>query len=367
MALPAVTVAASAVLVRPMLPQFTVTAAVELLFVVLASTAAETVAVLLMLGQSPATVVRLSLTVRMLPLVSVPKLQLRVPVVIEQEPASAPPRVQVPAVSVSLTVTLVEAPGPPALTRMVKVAVPPALTAALPVFWIETSGQFTVVLTVFDVSGPGVTVDEFVTVPQAAAVGVTLIVIVGDAPTAMEPSAQVTFWPEIEHVPWVGTALLIVRPAAIASVTETLADAALPVFVTVIVYEYGVPSVAVAGPLLLIASVANGSIAPGWMLRSWLPMLYSGQDVPVHSKPVTMPTWTGAPLTLLTPPYCPKGFASSPQKYSVAVVSAPFVNCTVTDWIAVVAVGSGTPVKVMLEVSIDPLDPRSTAKFSSSQ
>jgi hypothetical protein len=237
MVLPAVTVAASAVLVRPMLPQFTVTAAVELLFAVLASTAAETVAVLLMLGQSPATVVRLSVTVRVVPLATVPKLQLRVPAVIEQEPASVPPRVQVPAGSVSLTVTDVESPVPPALTRMVKVAVPPALTAALPVFWIETSGQFTVVVTVFDVSGPGVRVDEFVTVPQAAAVGVTLIVIVGDAPTAMDPSAQVTFWPEIEHVPCVGTALLIVKPVAMVSLTETLADAALPVFVAVMVYE----------------------------------------------------------------------------------------------------------------------------------
>src|SRR5204863_9381980 len=65
-----------------------------LLFAVLASTAAETVAVLLMLGQSPAVVARLRVTVRVEPLVIVPKLQDRTPAVIEQEAAFAPPRVQ---------------------------------------------------------------------------------------------------------------------------------------------------------------------------------------------------------------------------------------------------------------------------------
>lgn len=221
MVLPAVTVAASAVLVRPMAPQFTVTAAVELLLVLTASTVAATRAVLLMLGQSVATVVRLSVTVRVVPLAIVPKLQLRVPLVIEQEAALGPPMVQVPAGSVSVRVTPVESPVPAALTTMVKVAVPPALTAALAVFCTETSGQRTVVLTVFDVSGPGVSVDEFVTVPHAARVGVTLMVIVGDAPAATEPSAHVTVWPDTEQVPCVGTALLIVRPVAMASLTET--------------------------------------------------------------------------------------------------------------------------------------------------
>ena len=90
------TVAASAVLVRPMLPQLTVIEAVELLFAVLASTAAVTVAVLLMLGQSADVVARLRVTVRVEPLVIVPKLQDRTPAAIEQDPAFAPPRVQVP-------------------------------------------------------------------------------------------------------------------------------------------------------------------------------------------------------------------------------------------------------------------------------
>src|SRR4029079_6825922 len=84
-----------------MLPQLTVTEAVELLLAVLASTAAETVAVLLMLGQSPLVVARLRVTGRVEPLVIVPKLQERTPVVIEHDAAFAPPRVQVPDGSVS--------------------------------------------------------------------------------------------------------------------------------------------------------------------------------------------------------------------------------------------------------------------------
>src|SRR5688572_27712459 len=231
MALPAVTVAASAVLVRPMLPQFTVTAAVELLFVVLASTAAETVAVLLMLGQSPATVVRLSVTVRVLPLVSVPKLQLRVPAVIEQEPASVPPRVQVPAGSVSLTVTDVESPVPPALTRMVKVAVPPALTAALPVFWIETSGQFTVM-----VVGPAVLLPSLVvvalalllTVPQLAAVVGELRCTLALPAGAIEPKLQVRTPAVIEQPSTAGEIVQLV-PALVGRVSVTVTPVAVPV------------------------------------------------------------------------------------------------------------------------------------------
>ena len=145
------TVAASAVLVRPMLPQLTVIEAVELLLAVLASTAAETVAVLLMLGQSWLVVGRLRVTVRVEPFVIVPKLHESTPAVIEQEPAFAPPRFQVPLGRVSETVTLVESPVPPAVTTRVKVAVPPALTAALPVLRIETFGQLTVVETMLDV------------------------------------------------------------------------------------------------------------------------------------------------------------------------------------------------------------------------
>src|SRR5437764_4721510 len=184
-----------------MLPQLTVIEAVELLFAVLASTAAETVAVLLMLGQSPAVVARLRVTVRVEPLVIVPKLQDRTPAVIEQEAAFAPPRVQVPLGRVSETVTLVESPVPPAVTTTVKVAVPPALTAALPVLRIETFGQLMVVVTVFESSGAGVSVPWLFTVPHAASVGVTLIVIVAVAPAFTVPRLHVTTCEETEHVP----------------------------------------------------------------------------------------------------------------------------------------------------------------------
>src|SRR5437762_14330659 len=51
-----------------------------------------------------------------------PKLHESTPAVIEQEPAFAPPRFQVPLGRVSETVTLVESPVPPAVTTRVKVA-----------------------------------------------------------------------------------------------------------------------------------------------------------------------------------------------------------------------------------------------------
>src|SRR5438105_3130905 len=156
-----------------MLPQLTVIDAVELLFAALASTAAETVAVLLMLGQSALVVVRPRVTVRVEPLVIVPKLQDRTPFVIEQDPPSVPAMPQVPDGRVSETVTFVELPVPPAVTTSVKVAVPPALSGPLPDLRIETFGQ----LTVIEVgpapavpSLPVVTLALLVTVPHDARV-----------------------------------------------------------------------------------------------------------------------------------------------------------------------------------------------------
>jgi hypothetical protein len=103
--------------------QFTVMVAEALLLFVLVSPVAETVAVLLIDGQSPPVVARLSVTVRVEPLVIVPKLQLSTPAAMEHCAAFAPPSVQVPAGSVSLTVTLLELPVPPAVTVIVNVAV----------------------------------------------------------------------------------------------------------------------------------------------------------------------------------------------------------------------------------------------------
>src|SRR5438067_10502163 len=104
-----------------MLPQLTVIEAVELLFAVLASTAAETVAVLLMLGQSPAVVARLRVTVRVEPMVIVPKLQDRTPAVIEQEAGSAEHTSELQLRCELVWGTLVDTTDPPAVTTTVKV------------------------------------------------------------------------------------------------------------------------------------------------------------------------------------------------------------------------------------------------------
>src|SRR5207237_9364855 len=66
-------------------PQFTVIVADELLLPVFASAVAETVAVFGMLGQSPAVVARLRVTVRVEPFVIAPKLQDRTLAAIVQE------------------------------------------------------------------------------------------------------------------------------------------------------------------------------------------------------------------------------------------------------------------------------------------
>src|SRR5256885_15148372 len=104
-------------------PQFTVIVADELLLLVLASTVAETVAVLLRLGQSLAVVARLGVTVRGLPLVIAPKLQDRKPpAVIEQEAAVVPLGDQVTAGGGSRSGTLGDVTVPAAGTRTVEQA-----------------------------------------------------------------------------------------------------------------------------------------------------------------------------------------------------------------------------------------------------
>ncbi len=230
MVLPAVTVAASAVLVRPIAPQFTVAVALELLLVLTASTVAETRAVLLMLGQSPATVTCLIVTVRVLPLVIAPKLQLRVPLVIEQ-PVTAGSIVQVPAGSVSVRVTLAESPVPPAVTTMVKLAVPPALTAAPAVFCTETSGQRTVI-----VVGPALAVPSFVvpalalllTVPQLAVVVGELRCTVALPAGASEPKLQVRT-PAVIVQPATAGEIVQLVPAGVGRVSVMVTPVAVPV------------------------------------------------------------------------------------------------------------------------------------------
>ena len=139
---PAATVPLSAVLARLIAPQFTVWFAELVLLSRLASTAALSRAVFARpSGQSAVVDVVLNVIVRVEPFVMVPKSQLRRPGVIAQEPASAPPTDHVwPAARASVSRTCVESPVPPAVTVIVKVAVPPALTAALPDLRTRTSG-----------------------------------------------------------------------------------------------------------------------------------------------------------------------------------------------------------------------------------
>src|SRR5438128_2715931 len=111
--------------------------------VVEASFVAATVTVFGRVPQSAAVVARDRVIVRDAPLVRVPKAQSRTPVVIEQKPASVPPRVQVPLGRVSWAVTPKAVPGPSLVTVMVNVAVSPALIVPLPVLVTRTSGQIT--------------------------------------------------------------------------------------------------------------------------------------------------------------------------------------------------------------------------------
>ena len=139
--LPAATEAESAILVMTRsLAQLTMTEAVALLSAALVSPVAVTVAVFVIAGQSRAVAVRLTVTVLLVPEAIVPKVHPSVPEAIAHSAAFAPPSVQVPAGSVSLTATSLDGPVPPALTMIVNVAVPPALTAALPDLAIETFG-----------------------------------------------------------------------------------------------------------------------------------------------------------------------------------------------------------------------------------
>ena len=85
------------------------------------STSDETVAVLSIDGHAPVPAVPVRVTCFSAPGAMGPKLQLSTPLVIEQDPPSGPPGAfqATPVGSVSLTVTLLELPVPPAVTVMV--------------------------------------------------------------------------------------------------------------------------------------------------------------------------------------------------------------------------------------------------------
>jgi len=89
----------------------------DVLFAALVSTAALTLAVFEIDPQLCALVGAVSVTLRVAPCATVPKLHVRTPLLIEQAPASGPCTVQPsPAGSESVSTTLVELPGPPAVT-----------------------------------------------------------------------------------------------------------------------------------------------------------------------------------------------------------------------------------------------------------
>jgi hypothetical protein len=121
--------------------QVTVMVALDVLFAAFESPVAFTVAVLATgMEQSPVVDARLSVIVFDVPEAMVPNVHERLELASVQLAALAPPSVQVPAGSVSASVTLLEGPVPAALMVMVKVAVWPAVSGPLPVFVTEASG-----------------------------------------------------------------------------------------------------------------------------------------------------------------------------------------------------------------------------------
>jgi hypothetical protein len=89
----------------------------DMLLPALVSTAALTLAVFEIEPQLCAVVVAVSVTFRVAPCATEPKPHVRTPLLIEHAPASDPPTVQLsPAGRESVSTTLFEAPGPPAVT-----------------------------------------------------------------------------------------------------------------------------------------------------------------------------------------------------------------------------------------------------------
>jgi len=240
-----------------------------------------------------------------------PKLQVRTPVAMLQLAASVPPRVHAPAGSVSVTVTLLEGPVPPALTVMVKVAVSPALTAELPDFTIETSGaQVTVMvaeallLLVF-VSPVALTVAVFAIDGQSPPVVARLKVTTFDVPEAMEPKVQL-------RAPAAMLQLAASAPPSVhvpaGSVSErvTLLEGPVPPAVTVIVKVAVVPAVSgpfpdfatetsgwqlttiVTAPVLLLAVLASPvalTVAPGLVIDGQSPPVVARLRLTVFGEP----------------------------------------------------------------------------------
>ena len=177
-------------------------ASLSLPFLEAGSFVAPTVAVFWIVPQSAFDVGRETVIVFVAPEAIVPNEQLSaLAAPMEQEPASAPPSVHVPAGSVSFRVTPVASAGPRLVTLMVNLAWSPASTS-LPespssgVFSTLTSGQRTVIWPA-SASLPSF-VDEMRPVlsmtPHESFVVPLVSVTLPVAPDAMLPTVQVSVW-----------------------------------------------------------------------------------------------------------------------------------------------------------------------------
>ncbi len=261
--LPAATEAASAVLViTRSLAQLTMTEALALLSAELVSPVAVTVAVFVIAGQSRAVAVRLTVTVLLVPEAIVPKVHPSVPEAIAHSSAFAPPSVHVPAGSVSLTVTLLDGPVPPALTMIVNVAVPPALTAALPDLAIETFGwQVTaidaVALLFSKLLSPVALTVAVLAIPlaQSPATAVRLTVMERELPRVIVPKLHESAL--LVRVQLAASAPARVHvPAGSVSLRVTLLELPVPPAVTVIVKVAMLP--VTTGPFPDFTTVTSG-------------------------------------------------------------------------------------------------------------
>ena len=241
----------------------------------LTSTAALTFAVFEIVPQLADEVVALSVIVFVplgVPGVIVPKLQVSVPLLCVQLPASGPVTVQVkPLGSASVKVTLVEAALPPAVTTMVKLIGAPGRTlGVVVVFMTLTSGQFTVTVAV-ELSLLRLTSTVALTFavlemgPQLAdeVVALSVIVLVPlGVPGVIVPKLQVSVVPPAtgeagKQAPASGPLTVQLRPAGKVSVKTTLVEVTFPPAVTVML-NLAVAPAAMVGVLVVLRTLMSG-------------------------------------------------------------------------------------------------------------
>ena len=208
---------------------------------------------------------------------------------IAQSAAFAPPRVQVPDGSWSVSVTSCAAPGPWLVRVMVKVATSPALSGPLPLLTTSRSGHWTMTdaLSELEPSLPVVTVAVLLIVPQSvgsvAPETWTVKLSVGAMLASSQTSDSLPTAPVIEQVTPVVSPLIAPRtqstPAGSESVTWTLMAVPSPTFETVMSQPIGSP--ALTGPTGLASLMSRMSaqrtsiepvseLLPAWAARSFV-------------------------------------------------------------------------------------------------